>query len=620
MQYTFEGNLCGYLCGDIAEPIPNATVRLYRRTDRVVERATAAPKETFAVLDREAVEAKADRLLAQAETDEEGAFEVALDSQQDDYDGEAFEVDVRVDRVPGRYDEDATPVQFTVTTLQPRWRKRETGAFYAWDYCLAQKYWCSVRSRFDAWVVCGRVTVCGTDAPVPGMTVAAFDADIVEDDPLGTDTTDSAGGFRIYYTTADFERTPLPWLDVELTPGPDLFFRVTASGGGTLLDEDRDEGRTPSRENADHCEHVDLCVDVEDGEDPKQWGKVTPTLWTGIGSAFGVPSDFDADGYADAGGTKYALTGNVQFTGSAPVYGPSGAALEYRFFVSETTDSNTAGPLPAGTFTEAVGDDDNHDLFAPSTLGTILVFVPATGEVEYVDVSSSLADIDDDGWLNVEHAIDRSLRNDPDVGVGLTEVSPIAWDDTDQLMGFHSAARAPNDPDPSPADVGDSVGSGTYPERKVAIRFETRNAGSTPAAGGHGTTLNSMVIDNNPAFKQLAFLPFEGADPCAPVSGTVELAYNVYHPHMGRAWITLQKNTDPSRGIDDDNAATDKVPVDVDVPGVSEEVHNTNYDITSELDGRCAYIVRLHERRRLHTGYSAVDTTHTPPIPFFYEP
>lgn len=622
MTFIFRGQLCGYICPNTEELLANMTVRLYRpdQEQEVVERATAREKETFRILDDNDVEGKSDRLLTEVETNEEGEFAAEFSDQQE-YDGEAIEVDVRTDHVPGEYKEDTEPVQFTITTLQPRWRQTEESVIAYWEYCLPIRSWCRVRSQFDAWVVCGRITVCGSDSPIPDVTVAAFDADIIEDDPLGTDTTDSTGFFRIYYTTADIERTPPLFPDVELTPGPDLFFRITASGGGVLLDEDRDEGRTSGRENVDRCHRVDLCVPIEDGKDPKKWGEDIPTLWTGIGSAFSMPGDFDADGYAESGGTKYALTGGIQFTGSAPVFGPSGAALEYRFLVSETTTSNTAGPLPAGTFTRTIGDDANPDLFADSKLGTILVFVPASGEVEYVEVRSSLADFDPDGWLNVEQAIDRSLHNDPDVGVGLSGVTPLAWDDTDQLMGLDTSALAPNDPDPTPTNVGDSIPDGTFAKQKISVRFETRNAGSL-SVGGHGTTLNSMMIDNHSAFKQVSFLPFESADPCAPVSGTVGLAYNVYHGHLGRAWITLQKNTDPSQSIDDNAtaAATDKVPVDIDLPGVSEGVHNPSFDITNELDGRCAYIVQLHEHRRLHTGYTDVTHTHTPPIPFFYEP
>jgi hypothetical protein len=55
-----------------------------------------------------------------------------------------------------------------------------------------------VRSRFGAWVICGRVTVCDTGAPVAAVKVSAFDVDWLQDDPLGAAITDTNGKFRIY--------------------------------------------------------------------------------------------------------------------------------------------------------------------------------------------------------------------------------------------------------------------------------------------------------------------------------------------------------------------------------------------------------------------------------------
>ena len=625
MQYTLDGTLCGYICAGIDEPVANATIELYEPADAVLEQdlreIVSTTKKTFTRADEQFIENRTKRKLGETETDEDGTISpLTLSEKQDEYSGGPISIFLTVRSVPGRYNEDAAPVTFYVTTLQPGW-KGDIEKRYTWEECLSRKLWCWVRSQFDAWVVCGQVTVCGADTPVPDLTVAAFDADITQDDPLGSAVTDSNGRYRIYYSESDFEPTPIPGLDIELVHGPDLFFRVSTSTGEVLTDEDRSKGRTGERENADHCERVDLCVDVEDRDDPKEWGRVTPTLWDAVGSAFLVPNDFDNGGYGEVGATKYALTGNVQFTGSAPVYGPGGGAVEYRFRVSSSTRSNGSPAFPASHFTRSIGDQNNSDLFAPSTLGRILVFVPSTGDVRRVVVQSAEADLDNDGYLNVEDAIDRELQDE--LGVGLSQVNPIAWNDTDQLMGLNTQALAPDDPDPSPANVGDPVqASNKFPVRKVAVRFETRNAGSLPVGGG-GTTLNAMVIDNNPAYKDLLFKPFQTGDPCEPVSGTVELAYNVYHPHLGRAWITLTKNTRSRhwrRSIDDDAAASDKVPVDIDVSGASDEVHNTTFDITPHLDGRCVYIVRLHERRRLHTGYRAVDTTHTEAKPFFYEP
>jgi len=201
MEYTFRGQLCGYVCPEIKEPIADATVRLYR-VDRdvahVTERATAAAKETFEILDRDAVEAKADRLLVETRTDDDGAFEVHVGDGQE-YDGEAFGIDVRTDHVPGPQDEDADPIQFTLTTHQPKWREGEEGAVSFWEHCVSKRWWCRVRELFGAWVICGRVMDCEESeqgegvptGPAVGYEVTAYDTDITQRDELGRDTTDT---------------------------------------------------------------------------------------------------------------------------------------------------------------------------------------------------------------------------------------------------------------------------------------------------------------------------------------------------------------------------------------------------------------------------------------------
>lgn len=101
MAYVFRGRLCGYVCAD-NEVLSNARVRLYRPPDeRLVRRVAARPKETFDILDDDAVEAKESRLLADTRTNEEGEFDVELDEEDHDYDGEAVEVDVVVQELPG---------------------------------------------------------------------------------------------------------------------------------------------------------------------------------------------------------------------------------------------------------------------------------------------------------------------------------------------------------------------------------------------------------------------------------------------------------------------------------------------------------------------------------------
>ena len=153
------------------------------------------------------------------------------------------------------------PVQLSITVLQPTWRRTEQDSVFAWQYCIPTRYWCAVRARFGAWTICGKVTLCQDKTPVLGVRVRAYDADWLQDDPLGDTLTDGAGKFRIDYTRADFERTPLsPIFNFELVGGPDLYFRVETPLGAALLVEPSSKGRTPGRENAGACFCVELCL------------------------------------------------------------------------------------------------------------------------------------------------------------------------------------------------------------------------------------------------------------------------------------------------------------------------------------------------------------------------
>ena len=153
MAYLFRGRLCGALCDDCFEPLANVQVRLYRlRSDQDATRlAVAETKDTFAVLTDEQVRAKSGALLAECMTDEAGHFTARLGDDQQ-YAGEAFEIDVHCGTVPHRRPEPPPkgPVQFTITTVQPQWRQRENDQIAAWDHCLARRFWCYIRALFDA--------------------------------------------------------------------------------------------------------------------------------------------------------------------------------------------------------------------------------------------------------------------------------------------------------------------------------------------------------------------------------------------------------------------------------------------------------------------------------------
>src|SRR5262249_33561821 len=269
MAYVFKGRLCGFLCAECQEFLADDTVRLYRvRPDQdAVALAAASSKDTFVILDDDAVAAKRASLIAESQTDESGVFKFELDDKT--YGGEAFEVDVYCKTVPHlpQGSKPPEPLQFSITTVQPAWRESEAGRIAGWEYCIPLRSWCGVRARFGAWTICGHLTLCDTKAPLPGMRVLAFDADWLQDDPLGSAITDGTGHFRIDYSADSFKKTPFsPILNIELVPGPDVYFHVETPGGSPLLSEPSSRGRQADRENAG----PGLCValGVEKGAVP----------------------------------------------------------------------------------------------------------------------------------------------------------------------------------------------------------------------------------------------------------------------------------------------------------------------------------------------------------------
>ena len=350
-HYIFKGRLCGYICAECPEPLADLEVQLYRVDMRhnVAALAVANPKETFAILNDDQVREKQSRLLAKTTSDAEGNFTFELG---ENYAGEAFEVDVYCGSVPRQKigKNPPKPRQFTITTLQPRYRETENGFIAVWDYCLPYRFWCAVLSWFDVWTICGRVLDCKTKLPVPDVKVMAFDADWLADDALGFDTTDAAGKFVITYSSVDFRQGT--WIDVELIGGPDLYFKIETPSGAPLLTETQIDGRTPTRENADNCFCVELCVD----EPPV----VTHAWFTRVGD-FGIYSDINhlgngrtthavPFGFPGAhGGPGFGFFGNLELVGDCPTTYPTGGPpMRYRFLYEVLGSGGGLQPMLAG--------------------------------------------------------------------------------------------------------------------------------------------------------------------------------------------------------------------------------------------------------------------------------
>ncbi len=344
-QYIFRGSLRAFIRGDCRDVIPGAQVLLYRHRDdqNVDEMVAERSKHTFTVLSGDAIAMKQRSLIATATTGDDGAFRFELGPEQD-YGGGPFEVDVRLTTVKGADpDKKHQPIQFTVTSLQPEWEQKDEGVYEAppWHYSIAARYWCYILMKWGVWVICGRVFATGTAVPLQGMTVRAYDRDWIQDDLLGQDVTAGGGWFFIYYTAGTFKQTPFsPWLNVEMTSGPDVYFDVEDSGGTLVLDEKPSEGRKPGRENVGHC----FCVNLEVGEE----APYHDPLFDHVGN-FHIITDIDSttgrarwtkDG---AGGTDWGFTGRVKLRGFCPKRHPAtDQPMYYRFqYVDPVTSAVT---------------------------------------------------------------------------------------------------------------------------------------------------------------------------------------------------------------------------------------------------------------------------------------
>ena len=263
-----------------------------------------------------------------------------------------------------------------MTTLQPRWRQTRKNVLAVWEYAIPNRFWCHILALFGIWTISGRITTCDDKSPIPGAVVSIFDADWLQDDPLGTETTDATGHYVLTYLASDFRRTPFsPSLNVELTEGPDVYAKVEL-GGQPIITETQADGRKPGRQNVGHCFCLDLCTDKVVGgpETTPHWQQVEVF---DIHPGNGLPgSTFDTLGYADPAGGAYVFGGSVTLRGNCPLTDiGTGHPLKYRFLVGEYT------------WTGGTEDPANPPTVAPGSLTPVTTQVTDThvGYVSYTD-------------------------------------------------------------------------------------------------------------------------------------------------------------------------------------------------------------------------------------------
>lgn len=538
-RYRFKGRLCGLLCKECSEPLAGATLRLYRpaQTPELVANAVAAPKDTIALLDEDALRGKAARFITETTLDADGRFDIVLDDDVK-YDGGAFEIDVYCGTVPHQKLPPVPPKprQFALTTLQPSWRERDGVLAAGWEYCIPFRWWCGFRALFGAWTICGRVVVCGKGLPVAGAKVSAFDADWLADDALGSAITDGSGHFRIDYSAADFKRTPFsPLINIEWTGGPDLYFRIE-SGGTTLLAEPQSRGRQSDRENAGPCFCASLCVDVE----------VPPPydnpLFTHVGD-FHIYGDIAAATGLTAhpvlghGGPGYGFFGGLKLRGFCPKT-IGGKPARYRFLYE---DLATPGLLPivgAAVQSVLVG----ARLIQWDTFGTGLawtfqsIYVQGAGATPGLPTPPAVPSGTPWG-APPPHVIV------PDAG-GWILVDPDGLDDGfyGPLVRFNTTAVLPAMDAP-----GNGAGNAVAAPKNgsdLRIVFE---AEATDGTGGTSNALGRIHVNNWGEVHLLDLQEFAGgASPCTRITNAINIQYTVDHALI-RSWgLQLSTNASPA--------------------------------------------------------------------------
>jgi hypothetical protein len=574
MAYYISGGVCARPCEGLEVPISNGTLTFYR----------GGPEGQREEIDD-----------TQRELEEDGSFETVEIQEGQIEAGEPIVVVLELRNPCGG--------EGTVEVTLARTEFGSEGDERKYDWCLTPDQYCQLMEELGCRYVCGQITDCETGTPIPGLDVEMFDADIIQPDPLGTDTTDANGWYLIYYTQSAFEKTPAQWAPIELIGGPDLFFKISY-GSNVLLDEDQSDGRQSDREDAGTCEHVDLCVDFEDPQ-----GDPTAAAWIRVGQ-YTIPdssglNDFDPEGYTASG--KYAFYRTLPLEGSIPVRnvpinGAGSNPIRYRFKVGDSQLKNGASGT-ASQFNQIV--DDGNDLFSGVHVGS-LVYLTSGGQFDVIQVRVEPSDLKSGGWVRLDEAITNAYSNASNTLAGL---GAYKWSPSGKLAGLDTRQLTSETlPAESAVATGDPVpGSPPVDDETIAIKFELqeRQNNTWQSMPGDGTTLNRIVVNNNTEFRKLGVVQLD-ADACQPVTTeNVDLRYTLYHPHMEGAELEIQRGDQNAwNRIDDPSTELSFFNVSS-TDGKYDHNYNDNLDISHHVSKSCSYIVRFRSRLRLTTGRSA---------------
>ncbi|MFD3622035.1 RHS repeat-associated core domain-containing protein [Streptomyces sp. NPDC058676] len=254
-MYRLTGAVEALLGVECREALAGSTVQLFTPVQGAQVR--------FALLSKVQVRERQARLLAHAVLDDDGRFRVDLPDGEAAYDGGPLEIGLRA-IVPEDAGKKPTTAECALLTFTPSWQQTpgSTVGKCDWQYALPASTWAQIRQRLGAYVIVGRLSARDGIAPLTGVRVAAFDVDVVQDDPLGHGVTDAEGWFRIGYSASAARRTPVPGVRHE--PGGADVYLTADRDGHRLLEEPRTAGSQRERRNAGPS----LCVRLRTNAEP----------------------------------------------------------------------------------------------------------------------------------------------------------------------------------------------------------------------------------------------------------------------------------------------------------------------------------------------------------------
>lgn len=575
--YQYSAHFAGRICEECFEHFSSIDVTIYRSKE---EKCPDRPniKKAFKQMSEDEFKAMHTNLLAEGETDDAGKVEISIDPEKTDYRGECIEVVITFKYLAGNDKKLERPEHFRIAFYTPQWDQTENGYVHYGDFVLPTNLWCEYLRKHEIWVVCGQVTTCAKPvSPVGNVTVKAYDVDWIQDDHLGSASTDTNGWFFIYYDRSKFTRTPFsPFINIEWTGGPDVYFKVEGvdTDGNTviLLDEPPSRGRKPDRENVSNCFCVKLCVELVPQPNPYE-----VPMWTHIGN-YQIPDSVNLHDFTIEG---YAKVDNLAFFNIMTFIGQTGRAtatkkLRYRFLYAEWT--GITSPTPTNPVTK--------DLIAKTKVGQIITSIsPLILEPVYVNNPGATHNHEPDsaGWIEVEDNPMFTPVTNKLISLISTKLAPAA--------SYSNPAPNPNAGNPTSIDEARKV-------HEFALRYQLEEK---IGLGGwtlvHDQTMEALVINNARTVLWLELDEFiANSNLCHPIINTVTVNYTVDHPHLDWYEIEIEKQ-----------GANMQWPVPRVNHGESLTFrggNGTTGAINISTWNPCSYIVFLRAHRRVTNGYS----------------